>query len=82
LNSLLVLGTGDEVRDSRVSAGHDPGRETVLPSFNVVNRDPAAFADPDRLDVGRSPRSTWVSVRAPFHGEHGSEGTGELAQCQ
>ena len=34
-----------------------PAGETVLPSFNVANRDPAAFADPDRLDVGRAPRT-------------------------
>jgi cytochrome P450 len=34
-----------------------PAGETVLPSFNVANRDPAAFDDPDRLDVGREPRS-------------------------
>jgi cytochrome P450 len=33
-----------------------PAGETVLPSFNVANRDPAAFDDPDRLDVGRAPR--------------------------
>ena len=34
-----------------------PAGETVLPSFNVANRDPAAFADPDRLDVGRAPKT-------------------------
>jgi cytochrome P450 len=34
-----------------------PAGETVLPSFNVANRDPAAFDDPDRLDVGRAPRT-------------------------
>jgi cytochrome P450 len=33
-----------------------PAGETVLPSFNVANRDPAAFDDPDRLDVGRTPK--------------------------
>jgi cytochrome P450 len=33
-----------------------PAGETVLPSFNVANRDPAAFDDPDRLDVGRAPK--------------------------
>jgi cytochrome P450 len=32
-----------------------PAGETVLPSFNTANRDPAAFDDPDRLDVGRAP---------------------------
>jgi len=34
-----------------------PAGETVLPSFNVANRDPAAFADPDRLDVSRAPKT-------------------------
>lgn len=34
-----------------------PAGETVLPSFNVANRDPAAFADPDRLDVGHAPKT-------------------------
>jgi cytochrome P450 len=34
-----------------------PAGETVLPSFNVANRDPAAFAEPDRLDVGRAPKT-------------------------
>jgi cytochrome P450 len=34
-----------------------PAGETVLPAFHVANRDPAAFNDPDRLDVGRAPRT-------------------------
>jgi cytochrome P450 len=34
-----------------------PAGETVLPSFNVANRDPAAFHDPDQLDVGRTPKT-------------------------
>lgn len=34
-----------------------PAGDTVLPAFNIANRDPAAFDDPDRLDVGRSPRT-------------------------
>jgi cytochrome P450 len=34
-----------------------PAGETVLPSFNVANRDPGAFDDPDRLDVGRAPKT-------------------------
>lgn len=34
-----------------------PAGEAVLPSFNVANRDPAAFDDPDRLDVGRAPKA-------------------------
>jgi cytochrome P450 len=33
-----------------------PAGESVLPSFNVANRDPLAFDDPDRLDVGRAPK--------------------------
>jgi len=31
--------------------------ETVLPSFNTANRDPAAFDTPDRFDVGRAPKT-------------------------
>ncbi|MGH3167738.1 MAG: cytochrome P450 [Trebonia sp.] len=34
-----------------------PAGETVLPSFNVANRDPAAFGDPDRLDLRRTPKT-------------------------
>jgi cytochrome P450 len=34
-----------------------PAGETILPSFNNANRDPAAFHDPDRLDVGRAPKT-------------------------
>jgi cytochrome P450 len=34
-----------------------PAGETVLPSFNTANRDPAAFDDPDRLDVRRAPKT-------------------------
>jgi len=34
-----------------------PAGETVLPMLSVANRDPAAFDDPDRLDVGRAPRT-------------------------
>jgi len=30
-----------------------PAGETVLPTFNFANRDPAAFDDPDRLDTRR-----------------------------
>jgi cytochrome P450 len=34
-----------------------PAGETVLPSFNTANRDPAAFDAPDRFDVGRAPKT-------------------------
>lgn len=34
-----------------------PAGETVLPSFSVANRDPGAFDDPDRFDVGRVPKT-------------------------
>jgi cytochrome P450 len=34
-----------------------PAGEAVLAPFNVANRDPSAFDEPDRLDVGRSPKT-------------------------
>lgn len=45
--------TREEVRLGGITI---PEGETVIPSFNVANRDPAAFEEPDRLDVGREPR--------------------------
>jgi cytochrome P450 len=33
-----------------------PAGQTVLPMFNVANRDPSEFPDPDRLDLGRGTR--------------------------
>jgi cytochrome P450 len=50
----LARITRQEVRLGGVTI---PAGETVLPSFNVANRDPAAFDHPDRLDVGRVPRA-------------------------
>lgn len=50
----LARVTREEVRLGGVTI---PAGETVLPSFNVANRDPAAFDDPDRLDVGRVPKT-------------------------
>jgi cytochrome P450 len=49
----LARITREEVRLGGITI---PAGETVLPSFNVANRDPAAFDDPDRLDVGRAPK--------------------------
>jgi cytochrome P450 len=49
----LARVTREEVRLGGVTI---PAGETVLPSFNVANRDSAAFDDPDRLDVGRAPK--------------------------
>jgi cytochrome P450 len=49
----LARVTREEVRLGGVMI---PAGETVLPSFNVANRDAAAFDDPDRLDVGRAPK--------------------------
>jgi cytochrome P450 len=49
----LARITREQVRLGGVTI---PAGETVLPSFNVANRDPAAFDDPDRLDVGRAPK--------------------------
>lgn len=34
-----------------------PAGESVIPAFNYANRDPAEFDDPDRLDLGREPRT-------------------------
>jgi cytochrome P450 len=50
----LARITREEVR---LGGAVIPAGETELPSFNVANRDPAAFDDPDRLDVGRAPRT-------------------------
>jgi cytochrome P450 len=50
----LARITREEVRLGGVTI---PAGETVLPSFNVANRDPAAFDDPDRLNVGRVPKT-------------------------
>jgi cytochrome P450 len=50
----LARITREEVRLGGVTI---PAGETVLPSFNVANRDPAAFAEPDQLDVGRAPKT-------------------------
>jgi cytochrome P450 len=44
-----------------------PPGETVLPSFNVANRDPAAFDDPDRLDIGRAPKTHLGFGAGPHH---------------
>jgi cytochrome P450 len=49
----LARVTREEVRLGEVTI---PAGETVLPTFNVANRDPTAFDDPDRLDVGRAPK--------------------------
>lgn len=50
----LARITREEVRLGGVTI---PAGETVLPSFNFANRDPAAFDDPDRLDVRRAPKA-------------------------
>ncbi|HEX6521827.1 MAG TPA: cytochrome P450 [Streptosporangiaceae bacterium] len=50
----LARVTREEVRLADVTI---PAGETVLPLFNAANRDPAAFGDPDRLDVGRAPKT-------------------------
>ena len=43
-----------------------PAGEAVLPLMNVANRDPAAFPDPNRLDLLREPR-THVTFGAGTH---------------
>ena len=39
-----------ELRGKRIAAG-----DSVLASLGAANRDPSVFADPDRLDAGRTP---------------------------
>ncbi|MBV9381606.1 MAG: cytochrome P450 [Streptosporangiaceae bacterium] len=43
-----------------------PAGEAVLPMMNIADRDPAAFPDPDRLDVLRAPK-THVAFGAGAH---------------
>jgi cytochrome P450 len=50
LGSIRIATVDVELSGTRVRAG-----EAVLPSLNAANRDPAVFADPDRLDLRRSP---------------------------
>ncbi|MFJ2806192.1 cytochrome P450 [Kitasatospora sp. NPDC087271] len=44
-------------RDTTVGATPVCAGEAVLPIVSAANRDPAAFADPDRLDLGRTRHS-------------------------
>ncbi|MCL2585770.1 MAG: cytochrome P450 [Streptosporangiales bacterium] len=44
-----------------------PAGEAVIPAFNYANRDPAEFEDPDRLDVGREPRTHLAFGAGPHH---------------
>lgn len=50
----LARITREEVRLGGVTI---PPGEVVLPFMHAANRDPAAFPDPDRLDLGREPRA-------------------------
>lgn len=59
----LARITREEVRLGGVNI---PAGETVLPHMNAANRDPAAFAEPDRLDLRRAPR-THVAFGAGAH---------------
>jgi cytochrome P450 len=52
-NIPLARVTREEVRLGGVTI---PEGETVLPLMSVANRDPAAFDDPDRLDLCRAPK--------------------------
>jgi cytochrome P450 len=59
----LARITREEVRLGGVTI---PAGETVLPHMNAANRDPAAFAEPDRLDLLRAPK-THVAFGAGAH---------------
>ena len=50
----LARITREEVRLGGVTI---PAGATVLPHMNAANRDPAAFAEPDRLDLRRAPKA-------------------------
>jgi cytochrome P450 len=59
----LARITREEVRLGGVTI---PAGEIVLPHMNAANRDPAAFAEPDRLDLLRAPK-THVAFGAGAH---------------
>lgn len=50
--SVLARMTREEVCLGGVTI---PAGETLIPGVGIANRDPAAFEDPDRLDVARPP---------------------------
>jgi cytochrome P450 len=51
----LQLFERTAARDVEVAGTRIPAGAKVAALLGAANRDPAAFADPDRLDVGRSP---------------------------
>jgi cytochrome P450 len=53
-NIPLARVTKEEVRLGGITI---PAGEVMLPLMNAANRDPAAFTDPDRLDVTRAPKN-------------------------
>jgi cytochrome P450 len=45
------------IRDTGIDDVPVPAGSMVLGLIGAVNRDPAVFADPDRLDIGRQPNA-------------------------
>jgi cytochrome P450 len=54
-------------RDTEIGGVPIAAGEYVLPIFHAANRDPAAFPDPDRFDVGRGDDRTNLSFGKGIH---------------
>ncbi|ALG09902.1 cytochrome P450 [Kibdelosporangium phytohabitans] len=64
MNAINILVAQEDLtlRGRRIRAG-----DAVLPVIASANRDPAAFTDPDRLDLARSPNPHTTFGRGPHH---------------